>query len=478
MARKRSRASNRPFKSTRIIYTGKAILEMGFPPGKYFGKALELLNQSGKSYSKPEAFEIVTKLYEESLPKEVDQDRKYLNCHLSNTGTDYERENYKKVTKIGSNILSHPKVVDVEILSDACPSGDNFTIPVGVVAGVENAIIPEMHSADIACSLYTSYLDIDIFKESSISPDKTIFDDIFENMKRATHFGDGINLEMKGSFNEALSNIQKHMKSNLFLQDLILDSSICLGTQGDGNHFFTLGVSSEELRACLISHSGSRRLGAKLFRKGNTIAKKMTGLKRNAYIPADSDEGQEYLKALSIIQSWTELNHKVIHNYTALLSETFIRKTYFNTHNMVYPGLDNIYYHAKGATPLFEAYPNETPIKAIPINMKDPILMVTKKSKNNLNKFAPHGAGRLISRSQFLKDNEDSLEILYNSEVLNNVKYHPFLGHIDYSEMPSAYKSFEYSEKEIKKLTTIVDKIEPWGTIMAGRSTPYKLNKD
>ncbi|MFT4660941.1 MAG: tRNA-splicing ligase RtcB [Patiriisocius sp.] len=74
-----------------------------------------------------------------------------------------------------------------------------------------------------------------------------------------------------------------------------------LGTQGDGNHFLFIGKSKKTGNTMMITHHGSRGVGARLFAKGIKIAERYRKeiseetMKQNAWIPFNTDEGQVIL---------------------------------------------------------------------------------------------------------------------------------------------------------------------------------------
>jgi len=92
----------------------------------------------------------------------------------------------------------------------------------------------------------------------------------------------------------------------------------------------------------------------------------------------------------------------------------------------------------------------------IPFNMRDGILICEGKSNEDWNNSAPHGAGRLMSRSKAKESvNLDafrkSMEGIYSTSVCK--------GTLD--ESPFAYKDSEMIEKAIEPTATILDKIKP-----------------
>ena len=258
-----------------------------------------------------------------------------------------------------------------------------------------------------------------------------------------------------------------------------------LGTQGDGNHFLFVGQSKATGNTMLITHHGSRGPGAMLYKRGMAVANTFRAhlspetLTENAWIPYDSKEGKDYWNALQIIRNWTKLNHETIHDATATLLNTTIENRFWNEHNFVFKDED-IFYHAKGATPLDPKYlPDITGPRLIPLNMAEPVLVIEgSTSATNLG-FAPHGAGRNMSRSQHKRNqNHLSIEDIFKKET-EGLDIRFYSNEIDISELPSAYKSANSVREQINHfgLGEVIDEIMPYGCIMAGnwqKNAPWK----
>ena len=56
--------------------------------------------------------------------------------------------------------------------------------------------------------------------------------------------------------------------SNPFLKPLVSAASEHHGTQGDGNHFFYVGRMASSGAIALVTHHGSRKPGAMLYKAG------------------------------------------------------------------------------------------------------------------------------------------------------------------------------------------------------------------
>ncbi|MFT7158784.1 MAG: tRNA-splicing ligase RtcB [Parvicella sp.] len=81
-----------------------------------------------------------------------------------------------------------------------------------------------------------------------------------------------------------------------------------LGTQGDGNHFLFIGTSAKTGNTIMVTYHGSRGVGANLYDRGMKVAERFRKeispetSPQNAWIPYQTEEGQEYWKAFQIIR--------------------------------------------------------------------------------------------------------------------------------------------------------------------------------
>lgn len=74
-------------------------------------------------------------------------------------------------------------------------------------------------------------------------------------------------------------------------------------------------------------------------------------LKQNAWIPAESEEGEHYWKALPIVRQWTKEKHFAIHDMAVSKLGVKMVNRFWNEHNFVFRKSDGLFYHGKGATP-------------------------------------------------------------------------------------------------------------------------------
>ena len=440
--------------------TGKTLIDLGFKPSKWFKDVIDYSNVNSLTDQQlvdyintthPPVIEIEP--HNEPLP--------YIKNIVAET--EDEVSNIKNVFDTMDVLMKTPTVVNGCVMPDACPTGEVGQIPVGGIVVARNAIHPSMHSADVCCSvMMTNFGHVD--------PKKVL--DIAHSV---THFGGGGRNDIFDMPTELMAKI----KGNVFLNSerSIHASKTHLGTQGDGNHFNFVGISKNTGETIMVTHHGSRGFGAGLYKLGMVVAERFRKqlspktLERNAWIPYETEEGKSYWEALQIVREWTKLNHTVLHDATlkTLGSDMILR--FWNEHNFVFKDGD-LFYHAKGATPLDDKFVPDSyrGLRLIPLNMSEPVLVVRGNTTDTNLGFAPHGAGRDISRSQHKRNKSGKTTEDIFAEETEGLDIRFFSKNIDISELPSAYKNAENVKNQIVKfgLGEIVDEIMPYGCIMAG----------
>lgn len=452
--------------------TGKKLIELGFRPGKWFVEAIEYCNTHKLNEKETLNYLEQFRLPDEILPFEVSIP------FSKNIRAESEDEisNVESVLETMGELMKTPTLVDGAVMPDACPTGEKGGIPVGGVAVAKNAIHPGMHSADICCSVMLTDLGV-------IDPKE-----VLDAAESVTHFGPG-GRSRDNQFRFPM-DLLADFEGNRLLKDqnVIKAARAHLGTQGDGNHFLFVGVSSKTGHTMLITHHGSRKVGAMLYKKGMSIAngyRKILSPKtkhHNAWIPFETEDGKSYWEALQIIRKWTKANHECIHDATlnALNHEKLDR--YWNEHNFVFKEGD-LFYHAKGATPLDSKFmPDITGPRLIPLNMGKPVLIVEGNTTENNLGFAPHGAGRNISRSAHRRNKGDQSILDIFEEETKHIDARFFSKEIDITELPSAYKNAKSVRDQMEEfgLGTVIDEVLPYGSIMAGdwqKNAYWRKNK-
>jgi RNA-splicing ligase RtcB len=369
------------------------------------------------------------------------------------------------------------------LMPDTCPTGPQ-SFPVGGI--VESThIMPGGHSADVCCSLFLTRFDTN----GSAVDAKDVMDAVYNT----THFGTG---PKRNTPHTPPQELLDYLAENSMLTPLLDKAIRDFGTQGDGNHFAFIGTDAQN-NVCLVTHHGSRGLGAGLYKQGMKIAQAHTSKicpelnKQNAWIP----EGQlqeQYWDALQRVRYWTFKNHQAIHTAVQDSLDLEVIQQVWNEHNFVFKNKKtDMFLHAKGATPAYkdwydsnypapifedqELFKGSNYIQIIPMNMAEPILLVQGGNNPDALGFAPHGAGRNLSRTQHkatVAHMSPELVIMQETEGLD-VRF--YSGLPDISELPSAYKhaSTVRDEMENQLLAFVHEKIYPYGSIMNGEN-PYE----
>jgi len=455
------------------MITGKDLIELGFKPAKWFKDAIVHINMY--ELKGEEMLSYINSVVPKELPM-LPLRNEPLHYHENIIAdSEVEQSNIDAVKESMHLIMKTPTVVSGAIMPDACPAGPVGTIPVGGVVVAKNAIHPGMHSADICCSVFLT--DV-----GQIDP-KTILD----MAQSITHFGAGG--RPRGKQFKLSADILNEFKENPFLSS---EKSLSLaqehlGTQGDGNHFLYVGISKKTGNTVIVTHHGSRGVGALLYKNGMKVAEKYRKqiskdtLPQNAWIPFETEDGQNYWDALQTMRKWTKQNHTVIHNEICAKLNLSIVERFWNEHNFVFRDGD-LFYHAKGATPVNSTFLQDFGPQIIPLNMSQPILIVEGDTTATNLGFAPHGAGRNLSRTKHkLSKGDKSKEEIFKEETVG-IDARFFFKEIDISELPSAYKNAHAVKDQIKQfdLCDVIDEIMPYGCIMAGGAdnAPWKKRKD
>lgn len=230
-----------------------------------------------------------------------------------------------------------------------------------------------------------------------------------------------------------------------------------IGSLGGGNHFIEVGVDSKENKY-LVIHSGSRNLGNQVAKIYQNKAIALCNKGRNKYeaYPRDlcyltGEERDKYLHDMRICQEYASFNREVMAN---TILETLFDKnlkdfSYFETIHNYINFKDNII--RKGA---ISAYEDEKVL--IPINMRDGSILAIGKGNKEWNYSAPHGAGRVLSRTAAkevleFKDFKETMKDIYSTSVHKNTL----------DESPSAYKPMEEILDRIGDTVDVIDIIKP-----------------
>lgn len=456
------------------VLSGQDLIDAGIRQGKWFGRALAAGNASLEKGGSFEEAIAIARAFEPppATPlRGVDAVPFHLNIEAE---TPEEAANIDSVVLSMKELMRTPVVRAGAVMPDACPAGPIGTIPVGGVA-VSEGIHPGMHSADICCSMAISVFP-------GIAPAV-----LLDTVQAITHFGPGG--RPRGQQIRPPAHVLERFADNPLLRDGTSAAIEHFGTQGDGNHFAYVGTLKSSGETALVTHHGSRGPGARLYSKGMRVAEDFRKLlspetaPQNAWIPADTREGDEYWAALQAIREWTKHNHLVIHDMAAERLSARVADRFWNEHNFVFRRSDGLFYHGKGATPAFDNWAEDaTDLTLIPLNMAEPVLIVRGKNAAHGLGFSPHGAGRNFSRTQHRRMQAGRTDAEIFAEETKSIDARFFSGVTDISELPSAYKSAASVRRQIEHygLAEVVDEVLPYGCIMAGdwqADAPWRKKK-
>ena len=256
-------------------------------------------------------------------------------------------------------------------------------------------------------------------------------------------------------------------------------AELSLGTLGGGNHFIELG-QDDEGQLYFVVHSGSRNLGkqvAEWYQKaaakdlekrrndGSAIVQALkaqgreseieTELRKRSYYKVDKAlafvEGplfEDYIHDMAITQHYAELNRRAIVREIVKQMKWKVADSFTTVHNYIDLGSMIL---RKGA---ISAHAGERVL--IPMNMRDGSLICVGKGNPDWNESAPHGAGRLMSRSAAkeaitLTEFKASMEGIFSSTVNRST--------ID--ESPFAYKPMEEIMANIGDTVDVLNIVRP-----------------
>lgn len=257
----------------------------------------------------------------------------------------------------------------------------------------------------------------------------------------------------------------------------------------NGNHFIEISKSSNTGDYWITFHSGSRNLGKCVAEYHQKIAcKEPSGQTKAEYIKyvkstfpkgkwgeeiakyqvpirTGIPKGMEYLEGedmfnylidMIVIQEYASLNRRVMKSelMSALIGRWGLLER--NDGLLVLDEIETIHNFVdfedwtirKGA---IRSYKGEKLI--LPFNMKQGILICEGKSNPEWNYSAPHGAGRVLSRSQAKKS--------LNQKDVDKDMEGIFTTCIPLDEAPAAYKDAKLIESCIGPTVDIIDRLLP-----------------
>ena len=370
----------------------------------------------------------------------------------------YGAENIDQLAKSQMEMAMRlPVTVSGALMPDGCAG---YGLPIGgVLATTDDVVIPYAVGKDIGCRMSLTILDAETdFLER-------LQDRAVEALINNTAFGlDGI-LPYK-QYHPLFD--RSEFKDIPILKKLREKAVRQLGSSGKGNHFVDIcEVELTQTNALklpdgkyigILSHSGSRGLGAAIADHYTTIAKEICKLPRQAgpfaWLSLNTEAGQEYWTCMEIAGEYSAVNHDCIHYNVAKALRLKPLANVSNHHNFAWrerlPDGREIIIHRKGATP---AHCGELGI--IPGSMATPGYIVSGKGNVDSLFSASHGAGRKMSRLE--AKNSISRFALKKYLAEKNV----ILIGGSTEEAPQAYKDINSVMESQKELVNIEGTIIP-----------------
>lgn len=380
---------------------------------------------------------------------------------VKNFAETFENEAYDQIKRL-ANYPAYENSI-IRIMPDS-HAGKGCTV--GTTMTITDKVTPNLVGVDIGCGMLTVEL-----ADQYIDCEK--LDSVIREM-----VPNGFNIHDTQKANFDFSNLRCAKQVDLNR------AYLSLGTLGGGNHFIEVDYSERNHRYYLVIHSGSRKLGGDVCKHyqnlaantesdraievRNTIARlKAEGRERdiqeaikNISIPGKDKElahlsGGDFhdyindmINDMAIVQRFAVLNRATM----AAIIINGMEFTEVNRFETIHNYIDfSRMILRKGAV---SAELGEKLL--IPINMRDGSLICVGKGNPDWNYSAPHGAGRLMSRSKA----KELLSMEEYQESMNGI-YTTSVSRATIDEAPQAYKSMEEIKNAITDTVEIIDTIKP-----------------
>lgn len=343
-------------------------------------------------------------------------------------------------------LCNHPILKDaaIKIMPDV-HVGSGVTVGTTIRYRGEK-IIPSIVGADIGCGVltvaFTQTMDIDYE-----ALDNFIYTNIPFGMsiRETTH--KGMKNPLKRRVRELCERLKMTKSESAFIRSC--------GTLGGGNHYIEIG-RLENGKYALTIHTGSRSLGKCIAEYYSDVANNylhknnITGVNKSLPFLADGDAAA-YLFDMTVATDFARENRRLIASDILAFLGVTAEYSFDTVHNYAELSRDGYVTIRKGA---ISAKENET--VAIPMNMRDGVLICRGLGNPEWNCSAPHGAGRLISRSEAkatlsLDEYAENMTGIYTWSVMAST--------ID--ESPMAYKPMNSIVNLIGDTVEILDVIKP-----------------
>lgn len=397
----------------------KELSKIGYTNNVARSKAINIINKHCKHDSKEQIITVLRDLleYPEKYKEHVIwrqlaehfaptlKEKQFTSYRLADEPKVYKIYGKKYIDSLAKQQMELAMRLPVTVAGALMPDAHaGYGLPIGGVLAIENAVIPYAVGVDIGCRMSMTVFDA---KAANL---QRYAHQIKEALKAYTHFGMDGGLPFAQE-HEVLD--REEFRQTPLLRMLHAKAVRQLGTSGGGNHFVEFGElelaenNIVNLPAgnyiALLSHSGSRGMGAAIAKQYSDIAREVCKLPREAqhfaWLDLNSEAGQEYWMSMNLAGDFARACHEQIHhNLSKALGLTTLANV-SNHHNFAWreeiaPNLYAIV-HRKGATPAGKGQPG-----LIPGSMATPGYLVCGRGMEESLCSASHGAGRAMSRQK------------------------------------------------------------------------------
>lgn len=335
---------------------------------------------------------------------------------------------------------------------------------IGTTMTIQDKIVPNLVGVDIGCGMETI----------RVSKKKIDFQKLDAVIRK--HVPSGFSI--RNNKHEFVKKID-FSKLYCFKELNEIRTKLSLGSLGGGNHFIECNAD-EEGNIYFVIHSGSRNLGkvvAEFYQKKAYELLKSQSENRSKVIQQLRDEGREkeieaalkslpsqyipkdlaylegvwfdrYMHDMAIAQEYALWNRKAMIDEIVKNMDLTVVEQFTTVHN--YIDIENMILR-KGA---ISAQKGEKVL--IPINMRDGSLIAIGKGNPDWNYSAPHGAGRILSRSKAkatlsLDEFKETMKDVWSTSVLESTL----------DESPMAYKEMKEIIENTKDAIEVIKVIKP-----------------
>lgn len=464
------------------MLSGKDLIKLGYPEGRAIGIAINTVLKYFRRSEKEEIYEalkavlanpkayVQDSIWNKTAFALVPSEKKSMAHELLKNRIDYRIYGSAEIEEGARNQMEIAMKLPITVAGALMPDAhQGYGLPIGGVLATNNAVIPYGVGVDIGCRMCLTAYPLN---ESFLIRHQA---NLKQMLLNNTCFG-----------REVFKRPKEHevLDRNLFKEITMLKglqgrAAMQIGSSGSGNHFVEFGLielpEQNEWKIAggkylaLLSHSGSRGLGAEIARHYTKVAKQtclLSGEAANlAWLDLNSEAGQEYWLAMNLAGDYASANHHQIHErIAAALGENALLQVE-NHHNFAWKEMlgdgTEVIVHRKGATPAGEGV-----LGIIPGSMTAPGFIVKGKGNALSINSASHGAGRVMSRSAA----KNSITKKMLKQELQKHEVELIGGGLD--EAPMVYKNIRSVMLHQDELVDVLGEFTPKIVRMCGDDSP------